>query len=292
MIGKIENEYLVVEAESAGAQLKSIRSKKTGKEYLWQGDPLYWTGRAYNLFPIIGRMINNQYTYGGKTYEMLLHGFVRRSELALTENTENSMTFSLSDSEVTREQYPFAFRFSVTYTLEKNKLSVTLTVENREDKEIIFGVGGHPGFNVPFDGGAFEDYFVEFPNAGDVRQCLMSDDCFMTGEEPAYPLTDRAVALRHDLFDRDAIVLKNTGGLAVVKGKHTKDEIRFSYPDLKYMGLWHKPKTQAPFLCLEPWSALPASVGKVDAFEIKRDMTHLPAGETYTNTYSIEIVES
>ena len=56
MIYTIENEYLSVSVEDIGAQLKSIYHKKSETEFLWQGDPKYWKGRAYNLFPIVCRL--------------------------------------------------------------------------------------------------------------------------------------------------------------------------------------------------------------------------------------------
>ena len=55
MIYAIENEFLKVEVEDTGAQLKSIFFKETAVEVLWQGDEKYWKGRAYNLFPVVGK---------------------------------------------------------------------------------------------------------------------------------------------------------------------------------------------------------------------------------------------
>ena len=46
MYYEIENAELKVGVETKGAQLKSIRSKKTDTEYLWQGDEEFWKGRA------------------------------------------------------------------------------------------------------------------------------------------------------------------------------------------------------------------------------------------------------
>ena len=51
MIYSIENKILKATVDTSGAQLQSIYSKATETEYLWQGDPAYWAGRAYNLFP-------------------------------------------------------------------------------------------------------------------------------------------------------------------------------------------------------------------------------------------------
>ncbi len=291
MIVCIENDYLSVAAESDGAQLKSVRSKITGREYLWQGDPAYWTGRAYNLFPIIGRMTGNKYTYENAEYEMLIHGFIRRNELKLKEYTSTKMVFELSSNEDTLKQYPFGFEFNAIFEVIANKLDITYRVVNKDNKEIIFGVGGHPGFNIPFAEGVFEDYYVEFPYAENVKNPTMTDSCYMTGEAPSYELCDNKVHLKHSLFDRDVIILTGTNGVAYIKSDKTNTNIKFIYPDMKYLGLWHKPKTDAPFICLEPWSALPAKDGVVEDISEKADMTHLGAGEIYTNTYTVEINE-
>ena len=56
MIYVIENDKLKVGVETLGAQLASIYSKETNSEYLWQGDENVWKGRAYNLFPYVGRL--------------------------------------------------------------------------------------------------------------------------------------------------------------------------------------------------------------------------------------------
>ena len=78
MIYTIENDVLRVDIENIGAELMSIYSKKTGTEYLWQGDKKYWGSRAPLLFPICGRLYKNEYTYKDKKYEMMLHGFARK----------------------------------------------------------------------------------------------------------------------------------------------------------------------------------------------------------------------
>ena len=78
MIYTIENDSIRVQISDVGAELQSIVGKKDNTEYLWQGDAQYWSGRAYNLFPICGRLTDGKYTYQGKTYEMNLHGFARK----------------------------------------------------------------------------------------------------------------------------------------------------------------------------------------------------------------------
>ena len=78
----IENEFLRVSAEDDGAQLSSVELKESGKEFLWQGDPSVWYGRAPVLFPIIGQLLDGKYRYNGREYEMPKHGFARHSVFA------------------------------------------------------------------------------------------------------------------------------------------------------------------------------------------------------------------
>ena len=67
MIHTISNDRLTVQINEKGAELWSIRSAD-GTEYLWQGDPRYWSDRALNLFPQIGLCTDDRYTVDGKTY--------------------------------------------------------------------------------------------------------------------------------------------------------------------------------------------------------------------------------
>ena len=65
MLYTIHNDALTVTIDGLGAQLMSITAAD-GTEYLWNGDPAYWAGRAPNLFPYVGRLTNDRYTYGGE----------------------------------------------------------------------------------------------------------------------------------------------------------------------------------------------------------------------------------
>jgi galactose mutarotase-like enzyme len=291
LISSIENEFLRVQASSVGAELQSVVLKQDGTEFLWQGDPTYWKGRAYNLFPICGRLWEGKYTYAGKTYEMNLHGFARKSEMTLAEKTADSMTFRLEDSEKTLAQYPFKFVFTVSYHLEGSSLKVTLGVENKDEKTMIFAVGGHPGYNVPFGGkGDFTDYELEFDNPGHVKAVAMSTACYATEHFTMMPLEGgRRMPLRHEFFDNDAVVLTDMGPGVTLRPRSGGHTLHMSFPDMKYLGVWHSPKSEAPFLCLEPWRSLPAEHGKIDALETKRDMLTLESGKHYDNTWVLTL---
>ena len=59
----LENEILKAEIDSFGAELKSVKSKTNGKEYMWNGDKKYWGRTSPVLFPFVGSLQNKQYSF-------------------------------------------------------------------------------------------------------------------------------------------------------------------------------------------------------------------------------------
>lgn len=294
MLFTIENEFLKVDIDSVGAQMASIYSKQTGVEYLWQGDKTYWGGRAYNLFPTIGRMIDNEYLYNGKRYPLRSHGLVRYYELsALPQAKPTEISFSLThqSAEDIPSQYPFQFLYVVTFSLQGNRLSVRYEAKNTGTDTMICAFGGHPGLNVPFDGGTFEDYYVQFEEPCNAVQHLMSPRKFMSGETQPYPLEQGTILpLRHDLFDNDAIILSNTCGAVALRKLGSSRCVKMYYPDFQYFALWHSVGV-APFVCLEPWQALCADEGETTNLATKRDMTHLAPNQSTSVSFVLEFIE-
>lgn len=291
-IWKLENEYLTVHVQELGAQLWSIKDKE-GNEYLWQGDEKYWGDRAPNLFPHIARLTEGAYTLNGQRYEMDIHGFAKDSFFEATRISDSHVIFKMKDSERTRVQYPYAFTFSISYRLGKSGIEITYSVKNEDDKELYFAVGGHPGFNVPFeDGTKFEDYYLEFDKAEAAKRVGFSEDCYVTGPNVLYPQEEgKRIPLHHDMFDEDAIVLTDMARGVTLTSEKGKKAIYVSYPDMPYLGLWHWPKTDAPYICIEPWSALPARKGVVEDFATQPGMERLMPGCTCQKQFCIQLIE-
>ena len=66
--------------ESKGATLHSIKDND-GVEYLWEGNPEYWSGQAPVLFPICGSIRDDKAQIGNrKQTNMPRHGIVRKKE--------------------------------------------------------------------------------------------------------------------------------------------------------------------------------------------------------------------
>lgn len=288
MIHTIQNDYLTVSADELGAQLMSIRTA-CGVEALWQGDPAYWCDRALNLFPYVARLWHEEYEMDGERYRMPIHGFAPTSSFVLADKRKDCMTFELCDSVQTRTQYPRAFAFRVIYALDKNTLSCTFEVENRDNRTMYFGLGGHPGFNVPLESGKrFEDYRMRFTAPCTPVRVGFSEDCFLNGEDKPFALDENhAFQLDHHLFDNDAIVLQNMAREVTLEAIGGGYSITVSFPDMPYLGIWHWPRTDAPYVCIEPWVSLPARRGEVAVLERQKDLIRLESGNTYANTWTI-----
>lgn len=290
MLYTIGNDIMRVAIDSLGAQIMSITAAD-GTEYLWSGDAAYWRNRAPNLFPYVGRLTEDSYTFHGQRYEMTRHGFANRSQFIPVVEEDSRMILGMSDSGETRKIYPFAFAFSVSYELEGSTLHIVYAVENRTRETMYFGLGGHPGFRVPLEAGkAFEDYRLEFARPCRPSRVLLSEHYMTSGREVPYPLEDgKRLSLRHDLFDDDAVILDHMDKTVTLSAGEGSRGVRLSIPQMRYLGVWHKPHSDAPFVCLEPWVSLPSRQDVVEEFSQQGDLVALAPGETYVNPWSITI---
>lgn len=291
MLYTIYNEFLTAKIHEKGAQLWSIKDNDT--EYLWQGDEKYWGDRAPNLFPYIARMTKGQYQFQGKTYHMDIHGFAKDMIFKAEQISNSHIVFSINHTEETYRQYPFCFNFSVIYKLEGSKLSITYYIRNDDEKTMYFGVGGHPGFNVPFEKGtSFEDYYLEFDSEKGAKRVGFSEDCFVTGELTDFPLEDGVrLPLSHDMFDDDAIVLTDMASGVTLKSRVSTKKICVTYPNMSFLGIWHMPKTDAPYICIEPWSSLPSRKDVVEDLETQTHLISLEFKCEYKNRFIIEVTK-
>ncbi len=99
------------------------------------------------------------------------------------------------------------------------------------------------------------------------------------------------IPLKHHLFDNDAIILTDVLKSVYLMGKNTKRAIKVSYPQMENLGFWHMPKTDAPFVCVEPWMTLPANDGEPEVLETKKNIGIVESGKTFERDIIIEIIE-
>lgn len=286
----IQNSHMKVTVAQKGAELQSILGAD-GVEYLWQGDPKYWADRALNIFPYVARLTQGCYYLDGQLYQMQIHGVALYQNFRLLSNDGTRMVLELTDNDETYQQYPRHFAFRVIYELQENMLVVIFEVDNRDERIMYFGLGGHPGFNVPLvHGKSFDEYQLRFAQPCEAKRVGFNEECFITGEQYPYPLHNgQELKLRHDLFDEDAIVLTDMARQVTLETEDDPHRVTVTYPEMGYLGLWHWPRTDAPYVCIEPWCSLPAKEDTITVLEEQEDLLKLQPGESYRNRWTIEI---
>ncbi|MEY8332750.1 aldose 1-epimerase family protein [Lachnospiraceae bacterium 47-T17] len=287
----LENEFLAVKVSTTGGVLTSIRSKD-GLEYLWQGDPAYWANQAPLLFPICGSIRDNQASVGdGRQTKMPRHGIVRGREFDCVQQSMHSVTMAIVSDDEMMEQFPFAARLAVTYTLEGHTLTQTFTVENLEEEEMMpFFVGGHPAFNCPMvEGDAYTDYYVEFEQE---ETCSVPEQLTDTGLLNLQNRTDflkgtKRLPLSFDLFAKDAITFDELKSRSVklASDKHGHS-VTMEFAEFPYFILWTT-ANKGPFLAMEPWLGLSTCSDESDQLEEKRGVQIAAPGES--KSYSFQM---
>ena len=251
----IANQTLSVTISERGAALMSIRGET---EYLWQGDPAFWEDRAPNIFPYVGRLNDERYTVDGREYRLPIHGFAQHSIFSMIKNTGSSIVLELTETKQTLTQYPYQFSFHVEYRLLDNCLHIMFHVHNRSRQRMYFGLGGHPGFNVPMEAGkTFEDYQLRFDPPCEPLRVRFTPDGFCNGKETPFPLRNGCLLpLSHELFDEDAVVLRSASHSVTLAAEGGRRGVRIISPQMRYIGFWHTPEAARPF-CLHRAVVLP-----------------------------------
>jgi galactose mutarotase-like enzyme len=283
----LENEFIKIQVDPKGAELKSVYNKSLEKEILYDGKSPFWNRSAPILFPIVGRLKENSYHHGGANFELSQHGFARNEQFALSEQNENQVVFSLKSSEKSLEIFPFEFELKISYVLENEKVITKYQLINSGKKELLFSIGAHPGFVCPIhENENFEDYFLEFEEKENLERHLLNCETgLFTGETEILAQDSSHLDLSYSYFLKDAIVFKDLKSTWIkLKSKKSTYCLTFSFENFPYFGIWTKENAQ--FICLEPWCGLADSENSSQKFEQKEGINYLLAGEKFERKYS------
>jgi galactose mutarotase-like enzyme len=284
----LENERLKIRIAEKGAELQSVFHKETGIEYMWQADPAYWPKHSPVLFPIVGVLKDNQYTYAGQTYQLGRHGFAREKDFLPDSNGSNSGTFTLKSDAGTKAVYPFDFVFTITYTLESQRVRVQYNIENTGSSTLYFSVGAHPAFNVPVSSGrSFDDYYLLFEKQETASRQLLSEAGLV--RQQTEPLLHQAntLPLSKPLFHKDALVFEGIASEQITL-RSEKDEhgIRMGFRDFPFLGIWSK--EGANFVCIEPWCGIADSEAATGDITVKKGIQALEPGAAFDREWWAE----
>ena len=270
----------IVTISELGAEIQSV--KIDGSEYLWQGDPKFWSGRAPILFPICGGLIDDKCIINGKEYNLPKHGFAQNILFIVEKQEGSSVTFLLCDDETTYNMYPFHFELRVTYTLTGNRLDVTYSVTNKDDGVMYYSIGSHEAYACPE---GFEQYDIIFPK----KETLISLDVVgsqLAHNGPCVLKEGNVLPLYDRYFSFDALVFeKFNSKSATLRNRTTGREVTVEFPDATMLLVWTKPG--APYVCIEPWCGAPDYVDSSNDFSTKIGILSVEPKSVDTTRHSI-----
>lgn len=285
----MENDQLRLEADSFGAEIKSIKSKAAGQEYMWCGDKRFWGRTSPVLFPFVGSLKEKEYVYQGRRYPMGQHGFARDMEHQLISSSDTELWFMLCSSDETMVKYPFPFELQIGYELKDNQVRVMWRVKNTGEERMYFSIGAHPAFNCPIHGEADKSgYGIYFGGVEEIRHHGNTIDTGLAVKEDlVLPLKNGLVDITSDFFDRCTYMIEGnqTGEAALVDpdGRHYVT-VRFDTP---LFAVWSPEKKNAPFVCIEPWYGRCDGTDFEGTLEEREYTNALAGGEAFQAEYTM-----
>ena len=282
-----------VEINLRGAEITSFRSLVTGREYLWQADPVQWAHHAPLLFPIIGRLPSDTYLHEGQAYNLSPHGFANHQKFELLAQDAASCTLQLTSSAASYAVYPFEFVLQIHYELRASILTVGWRVSNpMASRELLFSIGAHPAFGCPLRpevGERFEDYAIHFDHPVVLHRQLLHHD-LRTGLIATIPQEPTMLPLSYSLFTNGALIFNQVDFVCLTlrKADKTGPFVRVQFDEFPYLGLWTK-GPGAAFICIEPWQGISSVIDPPQELRNKEGIMVLAPGREYAVSYSVEI---
>ncbi len=283
---QLENAKFNIQVTSTGAEIKRFFSKTLYKELLWlpvddraKGT---WHRSAPVLFPIAGKLKNDQFHFQGKNYQLPQHGFARDMEFKCVESSNHEIQFMLETTQETFDHFPFCFELYVTYLLDDNKVKTTYSVKNVDRQDIYFSIGAHPGFAT----NDLSDCEIRFEKAEKGFYQLKDK---LVDWNQLHPLSSNILRPTKELFAHDALIFKDLKSSYVdLVRVHHNEIIRVHRGHSPYFVLWGK--AEVPFICLEPWWGISDDVFHDGNLESKKGIVKLAMGASQNFSYTIELI--
>ena len=274
---------LEIEVSNRGAELTSI--KFNGKEMLHDGKK-YWDRQSPVLFPTVGRLRDNKTIINEQTYEIPQHGFAKDMEFELVQEVENAKVYMTKSNEETLKMYPFKFELYVAYIIDGDKLTVKYKVINKDEKDMLFGIGGHPGFKIDLKQ---EDYYFELEKKEKKIEFMEVEGQFISNEPSRNLLRDdKIIDIEEDSFINDAIMIKKfkSKTICLKQKEDNKKILEFDMSDFPILAIWTIPRAQ--YICIEPWFNYADRVIETGYFKDKEGVQTLKPNQEFDCKFSVK----
>ncbi len=279
----ILNEFLIATFSEMGAELKSLKCE--GKEYIWNGDPAFWSGSAPVLFPICSGLKDDEFIFEGKTYSMSKHGFAKNEMFQVEELKTDRVVFLLSSKNCPKENYPFEYELRIIYTLVEKKIIVEYKVNNLTDGEMYFSIGAHEGYYCPEGIENYEIVFEqqEYLDAYQLAGPLLSFDTKNYGKNTT------TLQLNSSIYENDCFIFKNLNSKSLIlRNKTTDQKVELKFEGFPYLLVWTVPN--APYVCIEPWCGITDYINTTKQLCVKEGIEKIEKNGSFSRLHSLEII--
>ncbi|MFL4988930.1 MAG: aldose 1-epimerase family protein [Microvirga sp.] len=288
------SETVALAADGASATIalcgaEPLSWRVAGRELIWHGDPAHWPQRAPILFPVVGASAGGAVRVEGRSYPMPRHGFARDLPFGLVERRPDRARLRLGATNDTLRYYPFRFELEVEAVLAADRLSLRFTVTNADDRPMPYGLGFHPGFPWPFDGGSPERYRLVFERPEDAAVPDITAEGLLRPGLRRAPFAGRVLPLNPEMFEPGALVLQDISSRSVRFQAPGGSAIVVEPDGFRHLALWTKPG--APFLCIEPWTGEPDTDGFSGELCERASIRMLTAGTTAEHVVTMRFAE-
>ncbi|NVN03587.1 MULTISPECIES: aldose 1-epimerase family protein [Asaia] len=268
-----------------GAELCSL-CDETGRELIWSGSA--WPRHSPVLFPIVGRLLDNHALIDGLDYTLTQHGFARDRVFRWIERTPTGCVLVLEDDPISRALFPFAFRLTLSYSLDDEGLQLRYDLANPDSLSVLHAsLGAHPAFVWPFQPDTQKtDYVIDFEAPEPESLAVLYEGLIAEGERPS-PVSGTRIRLDDNLFENDALIFMNPASRSLRFHADKGEALVFSWHGFEQLGLWMKPGSD--FLCVEPWQGYASPVDFDGPFEQKPGLLHLQPGAQWCAGWSVRL---
>lgn len=298
------NNYEVV-LNSHGGEINSFRGSD-GTKYVFEGPESVWKFHAPVLFPHVGRIKDGFYTYNGNEYHLVNNGMSRDFEHRVIEQTETSVTFELTDSEETKDKFPWKFSLKTHYELKENGLVFTTTVTNTDSTPMLFSLGSHTAFCCPRNtdpqGTTNFDYQYEFELKEPLTQVLLNDQAQLAvDEEGTAPCTalygekeNGIIPINEKGFGNGHFFTAFNSSWVGLRNKNDNSLVKVNCAGYPYLMVWQGGNGEKGidgngFNCIEPWYGTADAENTDHSWEEKAALISLESGKSFTADQSIWI---
>lgn len=274
---------------SNGAELQSLLNTDTSEEYLWQGNPRVWEGRAPILFPNVGRLKNERIQVGETYFPLSKHGFARGSEFIVIEQTADRLSLELKSNAQSKLVYPYDFALIVSFDLSKANLAISYNVINTGEVTMYFTIGSHPAIRLPLEVSNLEDYSVEFSEPETLKRYILQDG-LSPKEGVDFLNNEQSISITSDLFNQDALIFRHIKSHKIsITHKDFGTRASILTGGAPHLGIWAKPG--AAYVCIEPWFGYDDPVDASGKIEEKPGMIPLKPESSFSTGIAIRAGE-